>query len=97
MRTYTDAALLVREDTGARLLLGQAGERSCLRAHPPVEADHGQLGQPVLPSDLEVGGVVARRHLQRSGSELRVHDRAGVTAWPAGVGAVLQPKKGLGR
>ncbi len=63
-----------RRDDG-RLGLGdrQTREASRLRVHPPVLADHRDHRQVVAAADLEVVGVMPRRDLQRTGTELRLH------------------------
>ena len=56
----------------ARLLLRQAGELAGGVVHQPVGPDHRELGEVVVATDLEVGRVVARRDLERTGPELAV-------------------------
>ena len=53
-----------------RLLLRQPGKIARGLVHPPVGADHHRLRKPVRPSDFEVEGIVARRHLERAGAEV---------------------------
>ena len=60
------------EDALVGLVLGQALELAGLVVHPAVGADHGQLREPVVAADLEVGRVVARRDLQRAGAEVEL-------------------------
>ena len=70
-RRSSEAALLApREHALAGLLLVEPGQLAGLLVHEPVGADHHRLGQAVRAADLEVGGVVARRHLERTGAEL---------------------------
>ena len=66
------ALLRPAEDALAGLPLGQPGQLARIGGHPPVQADDRRLGQAVVAADLEVRRVVARRHLERAGSELRL-------------------------
>ena len=70
-RALDEAALLApREHASTGLLLIESGQLPRLLVHEPVGADHHRLGQAVRAADLEVSGVVSRRHLQRAGAEL---------------------------
>ncbi len=65
------AALLAPgEHALAGFLLVEPCQLAGLLRHEPVGADHHRLGQAVRAADLEVRGVVARRHLKRTGAEL---------------------------
>src|SRR5215217_1613024 len=50
---------------------------------PAVLADHADLVEPVLAPDLEVGGVVPGRDLERAGAELGIHVLVGDHGQPA--------------
>src|SRR5262249_47024309 len=56
-----------REDTFARFFLCQPGELTGFRVHPPVQIDDGEFRQAMVATDLEVGRIVPRGHLQRAG------------------------------
>ena len=58
------------EDALVGFLLRQPRQLAGLFVHPPVGADHRELGQAVVAADLVVEWVVTRRHLQRAGAEL---------------------------
>ena len=61
------------DDVVAGLVLGQPDQLvRDVAGHATVEADHRQLGQPVVAPDLEVDRIVPRRDLQRPGPELRL-------------------------
>ena len=65
------------ENALAGLRLGQAGEVARLLVHAPVGPDDHRLGEVVRAPDLEVHGVVARRHLESPRAELRVDPLVG--------------------
>ena len=61
-----------RDDSLLRLLLREPRELARLLVHAPVEADHGQLGEPVRPPDLEVHRIVPGCDLDCARAELRI-------------------------
>ena len=80
LRAHEPLRAQLVEDGLARLVPIQAGVRPGVLVHPAVEPDHRDGRQAVPLTDLEVDGVVRRRHLQRAGPEVLVdrlvgHDR----------------------
>ena len=65
-------ALEPLDHRGARRVAVQAGQRPGRRRHVPLRIDGRQHLKAVTLADLEVGRVVARRHLQRTGPEVLV-------------------------
>jgi hypothetical protein len=60
------------DDQCSRFLLCEPHELASLFVHAAVRRQHHRFRQPVRTANLEVDGVVARRHLERAGTELGI-------------------------